>query len=148
MLMGGVTPHRTDVNTRIRALGGPVLNTAPAVTTTAKVELAPRLRAEATRLLTQYQTIKEQLKIQEHALKQVTQRIQDAFDQAGELALLDQGVAIGNCKLKVVTGVYATLDRALLIQAGCTPELLEECTVTKPKRPYLKVTTPGGRDDE
>jgi hypothetical protein len=67
---------------------------------------------------------------------------------AGEYDALESGIELDGYKAKIVYGTSNTFDKKKLVGLGIN---LEEVTISKPKKPYVKVSVPGrGRkhDDE
>jgi hypothetical protein len=54
-------------------------------------------------------------------------------------------VALDGFKVTEVTNLRSTLDQKKLIEMGVTTDMLAEATVTKPGKPYTKVTCPGDK---
>jgi hypothetical protein len=46
-------------------------------------------------------------------------------------------------KVTFVLNLRSFLDKQKLIEMGVTTEMLEEATITKPGKPYEKITCPG-----
>ena len=64
------------------------------------------------------------------------------------LGALTQGVSLDGFKTKYIASVRSILDKKILIGLGVTEEMLTEATVTKPSKPYLKITPPGEREED
>ena len=123
----------------------------PTVTTTVKrtVTLRTQLRMAIMPRLAEY----ARLAIQEAALRaELTNRkhqLEEMFENAGQAEVLDSGLDIEGFKLKIVRGMQTSLDKKFLMEEyGVTAEMLEAATTSKPKKPYLKVTLPGGHEGD
>ena len=119
-------------------------------TTTVKTELklTPALKRKLSVYLNTHAQIAAQMREAKEALDSNKAAIEALFIAAGEGNALIDGVDIDGFKLKHVHPVTSKLDRKKLMDAGVSAAQLEEGTLTRPGRPYVKITAPGGRDDE
>ena len=122
----------------------------PTVQTTATqdVHLSTGVRARIVTHLHTYAELTAELKRLGEERTAALERIEHAFEDAGEGVALDHGVAIAGYKLKVVRRIVKTLDKKLLIGMGVSVAMLEEATISKPAAQYLKITLPGGVSEE
>ncbi len=107
-------------------------------TVTEEVKLKPALKAKLTKKLKVYAELHTQLKAVQAAMDKEKAEIGSLREEAGVTSL-----AIDGFKVTQVTNLRTTLDKLKLIEMGVTTEMLEEATVTKPGRPYEKITCPG-----
>ena len=122
-----------------------------AITTkeTVAVKLSPALKQQVREHLAHYARLATQRKALVDELLAVGTRIEEAFARAKEEHALDQGVEVNGFKLKRVTSTTSRLDIDYLTKEfGVTAGMLEAVTVTKPRRPYLKITAPGTTSEE
>lgn len=116
---------------------------------TVAVKLSPALKQQVREHLAHYARLATQRKAIADELYAVGIRIEEAFARAKEEHALDQGVEVNGFKLKRVIGTTSHLDLDYLtIHFGVTAGMLEAATVTKPRRPYLKITAPGSTSEE
>jgi len=124
---------------------------SPAITTTVvqTVKLSPALRTKVLKMLQIYAETDAQMKAIKTAKVAALSAVERLFEQAGEAEALDQGCAIDGFKLKVVMGRTSTLNvKFLMEEFGVTAEMLEQATESKAKKPYLKITVPGGDEEK
>ena len=50
--------------------------------------------------------------------------------------------------MKYVAGERKVLDKGILIDLGVSQEMLDEATVPKKIKPYMKISAPGEKEDE
>lgn len=111
------------------------------VTTTREVTLKPQVRRKLLNELRAYQELKQQYKAIEMAMDKHKDAIGALREQTGETS-----IALEGFKVTQVTQTRSTLDRKLLLEQGVTMGQIENATVTKPGRPYTKVTVPGDKE--
>lgn len=119
-------------------------------TTTVKTELrlTPALKRKLSVYLNTHAQIAAQMREAKEALDSNKAAIEALFIAAGEGNALIDGVDIEGFKLKHVHPITSKLDRKKLMDAGVSLAQLEEGTVTRPGKPYIKLTPPGAKDDE
>ena len=115
---------------------------------TQDVHLSAGVRARIVTHLYTYAELTAELKRLEEERTAALERIEHAFEDAGEGVALDNGVAISGFRLKVVRRIVKTLDKKRLIGMGVSVAMLEEATVSHPAKRYLKVTLPGASNHE
>lgn len=105
---------------------------------TTEVALKPALKSKLLRELKVYAQLRTDLKAIEAALDKHKGVIGGLREEAGV-----QSLSIEGFKVTSVTNLRSSLDKQKLLAMGVTTEMLEEATVTKPGKPYEKVTCPG-----
>jgi len=117
-------------------------------TQTTEVKLVPALKRKLLLKLRAY----EELVAQAHAIKSAQTKIkgevETLFIDADEFAALQDGAAVGDYKLKYVSPVRSSLDKKRLLAQGVTMAQIEFATVSRPTKPYVKITVPGADEDE
>lgn len=74
--------------------------------------------------------------------------VEELFAKDGQEAALDAGTTLDGFKVKRVTGTQSTLNKKDLMQAfDLTPDELDAFYDVKPKRPHIKITAPGQKDE-
>ena len=117
--------------------------TSVTVTETREVRLEPRLKKKLQTALKQYQAIKQQLEAVQHALDKQKDVIGSLRDETGETS-----IALDGFKITLVAGVTSKLDVKKLIANGVTQGQIKMSTVTKPSKPYTKISMPSSREEE
>jgi len=117
-------------------------------TVTTEVKLSTALRRKVLTELKTFAGLQQQMKVLQVAMQTKKDRVQTLFESAGEFDALTQGVALDGFKAKYISSTRKTLDKKILIGLGVTTEMLEEATVEKPSKPYLKITSPGEKEGE
>ena len=113
---------------------------AMTVTTTTKeeIKLKPILRVKLSRRLKVYAELRTQLKALELAMDKEKTEIGKIREQVGVTSLTLDGF-----KVTEVINIRSTLDKKKLVELGVTTAQIEQATVTKPGKPYTKITCPG-----
>ena len=121
------------------------LSTAVTTVTKEEVKLKPALKAKLSKRLRVYGELRTQLKAIEAAMDKEKAEIGKLREEVGVTSLKLDGYSVTQ-----VTSLRSTLDKKKLIEMGVTTDMLEEATVTKPGRPYEKITCPGDKtgDDD
>ena len=113
------------------------LEVTTAVEPKAELTLTPSQRAGLLINLRMYKTLKADLKDLEAAIDEQRKVL------AGKLAALgESSLALDGYKLTEITPTTSKLDPMKLVELGVTTAQIEQATVTKPGRPYLKITVP------
>lgn len=107
-------------------------------TQTTEVVLAPRLKRKLLTELRAFQEVKTQISALQNALDAHKVSIEKLRVESGENSLGIEGF-----KISLVSPVRSSLDKKRLLEAGVSMAQLEQGTVTKPTKPYTKVTVPG-----
>ena len=110
-------------------------------TTTHEVKITGLQRRK---LLTELRAF-EELKSQRDAIDHAIQSHKDAVDKIRE-QLGEQSFALEGYKVTQVCGVSSKLDKKKLLALGVSMAMMEQATVTTPKRPYLLISVPGEKD--
>ena len=123
---------------------------SPKATTiqTTEVKLTPTLKRKVLTELRTFAALHEQIRPLKAAMQQRKDKVQKLFEDAGEFGALTQGVSLDGFKTKYIASVRGILDKKILIGLGVSEEMLAEATVTKPSKPYLKITPPGEKEEE
>ena len=107
-------------------------------TISTEVQLKPSVRRKLIAELNSYQELKNQLTEIQKALDTHKVNIEGIRESVGE-----QSISISGFKVSLVSPVRSSLDKKALLEAGVSMAQLEAGTVTKPVKPYTKVSTPG-----
>lgn len=110
-------------------------------TTTAEVKLKPTLKKKLLTQLKTFHELKQELKVIQAAMDRHKTIIEECVIESGE-----QSLAIDGYKTTMVFPVRSTLDKKKLIDQGVTLAQIENATVNKPGRHYVKVTCPGDKE--
>ena len=121
----------------------PALATTVTTTTKEEVKIKPILRTRLLKRLRVYGELRTQLKAIEAAMDKEKTEIGKIREEVGVTSL-----SLNGYKITQVSPLRSTLDKQKLIAMGVTTDMLEEATVTKPGRPYEKVTCPGDKGGE
>jgi hypothetical protein len=108
------------------------------VTTSKEVKLSARVTRKLLTELNAYQGLKAQLDAIKEAMDGHKAAIEVLRDETGE-----QSIALEGFKISLVSPVRSTLDKKQLLLAGVSVAQLEAGTITKPTKPYTKLTMPG-----
>src|SRR5712664_1151708 len=111
------------------------------VSTTKEVKLTPRVTRKLLTELKGYAELKAQRNAIDAAMDGHKAAIEKLRDETGE-----QSIALEGFKVSLVSPVRSSLDRKRLLEAGVTMAQLESGTVTKPTKPYTKVSVPGEKE--
>ena len=117
-------------------------------TTTTEVKLSSALKRRVLAELATFVNLNQQFKVLKLALQKRKDTIQKAFEDAREFDALVTGTKLDGFSMKYVAGTRKILDKGKLIDLGVTAEMLEEATVEKPIKPYMKIILPGEKEDE
>lgn len=107
-------------------------------TTTTEVKLKPTLKRKLLTQLKTYHELKQDLKVIEAAMDRHRAIIEECVIESGE-----QSLALEGYKTTMVFPIRSTLDKKKLIEQGVTLAQIENATISKPGRHYVKVTCPG-----
>jgi len=109
------------------------------VSTTKEVKLSARVTRRLLTELSAYLGLKTQLDAIKTAMDGHKVAIEALRAETGE-----SSIELNGFKVTLVQPAgRATLDKKKLLEAGVTMSQLESGTVTKPVKPYTKVSTPG-----
>ncbi len=112
-------------------------------TQTTEVKLKPTLKKKLLLNLKTYQSLRDQLKAIEAAMDKHKAVVQECMNEAEE-----EKLSIDGFKTTMVFGVNSRLDKELFVQQGGTLAQLANATVTKPSRPYCKISCPGDKSHD
>jgi hypothetical protein len=112
----------------------------PTITTTqtTEVQLEPKLVTKLTNELAIYAELEAELELSKQALDAQKSKVTQLAEQTGE-----KSFGVNGHKVTLVEGTTSSLDKKKLIALGVTTAMLEEATVTKPKKAYWLITTAG-----
>jgi len=107
------------------------------------VELAPEVRARLEALLYNYQQLAAEFDILEEQLDIEVAAMKAIYDENGIKKAVIDGTPVS-----IVTGMSSSLDKLKFVELGGSLEQLNNATVKKPKRPYLRIGNPKPGEDE
>lgn len=127
----------------------PKTQIAITTTQTTEVTVSARIRQMLKARLEEHLHLAKQIKELEGRKSRIQKEVDELFAKEGQAAALDAGTDIDGIRVKKVGGVTRTLDKEALMDAcELTAEELEAFYDSKPKRPHIKISAPGERDDE
>lgn len=121
----------------------PGVSATTTVVQTTDVTLAPQLQQRLLVRLEEYARLNEEIAKRKSRQDAIKAEVDTLFVEAGEGNALMNGTDIGGYKVKMVCGLSSRLDKKRLVDLGCEPSWLEEATITKPNRPYVRISAPG-----
>lgn len=98
------------------------------------VEIAPHHLAELQARLAAYAALKFDLDLLAHQMDIEKLAIQSTLDEVG----VDK-VKVDGYSVSFVRGMSSTLDKVKFVELGGSLEMLENATVTKPKKSYISI---------
>lgn len=113
----------------------PTLTTTTTVTTA--VEISPRIRKKLLENLKAFADLKAELKAIEHTMELHKVSIDILRAETGEANL-----ALDGFRISLVSPTRSTLDVKLLLQQGVSMGQVNNATVTKPTKAYIKISIP------
>lgn len=114
-----------------------------------ELKLTPALKKKLTLWLKEYTQLTLDARRIKREKKAIEESVETAFIDADEFEALQAGIRYDNIPLKHISPLKSTLDKKLLISRGwLTTAQLEEATKTKPAKSYVKISIPGGGDEE
>lgn len=120
----------------------PSLNTTATVTTSKEVKLSVRVTRKLLTELRGYAELKAQRNAIDAAMDGHKAAIEALRETTGEQKILLEGFSVA-----LVSPVRSSLDKKRLLEAGVSMAQIEAGTVTRPTKPYTKVTVPGEKGD-
>jgi hypothetical protein len=121
----------------------PKLSTAITTTTTEEVKLAPALKVKLRKRLQTYAALHAEKKAIIEKMDKEKALIGELRDEAEVLSLDFEGF-----KVTYVQGTSSKLDKKKFVALGGPLKMLENATVTTPKKAYELVTVPGEKGDD
>lgn len=109
---------------------------ATKATATTEVEIEPALKAKLKQRLTKYRMLDAAFDAAKAALDKEAALIEGYFEQVGANSIKVKGHAT----ITEVRGVSPKLDKQLFVKSGGSLQMLEDSTVTTPKKPYVLIT--------
>lgn len=103
-------------------------------TTETTVELAPTVQAQLEANLSTYNDLKVQAQLIADAMDVEKATIREIMEENSI-----ESLKVGNQPLRMVRGVTSTLDKKKLLEQGVTQAMIDNATVTKPKKAYLDI---------
>ena len=119
------------------------LTATTTVTTTEHVALTAAQKVRLRRALKTYAELKAQIKALEMAAEKEKAAVRTIREDAGVESLTFEGFKATN-----VTSTRTSLDKMKLLEMGVTTSMLDEATVSKPGRPYERISIPGDKEDQ
>lgn len=119
------------------------LSTTVEATTTHELKLAPQVKKKLKTNLDAYADLKLQRDAIDHAMRKHKDVVEGILTDVGESSLKLDGYTS-----TIVSQVRKKLDQMKLIALGVSMDIIERATVETPTKPYLKITVPGGKDEE
>ena len=116
---------------------------AVTTTQTTELKLRPAMKTKLLRELRAYAELKAQQRVLEAAMDKHKATIRGLREEVGVETLKLDGFTSTN-----VTNIRSSLDKMKLLEMGVTTDMLEEATVSKPGRPYEKISCPGDKSRE
>jgi hypothetical protein len=107
-----------------------------AVTATQELVLEPALKKKLEQRLEIYRKLDAEYDLAKAKRDKEKANIEGYFEQAGANSI----EVSGHAKLTEVRGVSSTLDKKKFVELGGSLKMLEDATVTRPKRPYLLIS--------
>jgi hypothetical protein len=120
------------------------MSKGPSITTSLaqEVNLEPRVKAFIRVQLTEYQSLQKKIKELEAKQAEIKQSVTDKFIDADQIDALMAGADIDGIKVKMVAGTRRELDKMRLMKKhGLSQADLDECTIEKANKPYVKIST-------
>jgi hypothetical protein len=114
-------------------------------TVTEQVTLTPALRRKLLVELRAYAGLRTQLKTIEYAMDKVKSKVEGVLGDVGE-----SNLSVDGFKTALICAKGSSkLDPMKLVALGVSTSIIEKATVQgPPKAPYIKITCPGGKDDQ
>lgn len=111
-------------------------STKTEVTATQELVLEPALKKKLEQRLEIYRKLDAEYDLAKAKRDKEKVNIEGYFEQAGANSI----EVAGHAKLTEVRGVSSTLDKKKFVELGGSLKMLEDATVTTPKRPYVLIT--------
>lgn len=115
------------------------MTTTVTTTTTTTVKLAPKLRAKLLKECQAWEVANHLSKKGEADKKAAVANVDALMSDSGEFKALEEGVTVDRFKAKMVFPTSTKWDEERL-RRFLTPAQMEECRVTTPGRPYVKIS--------
>lgn len=116
-------------------------------TQTTEVALKPVLKRRLLLKLRTYEELATQMRALKAAQDKIKGEVETLFIDADEFQALQEGAAVGDFKIKYVSPIRSSLDKKKLLAQGVTMAQIENATVSRPTKPYVKITTPNDAED-
>jgi len=117
-------------------------------TITQTVQLSAALKRKVLTELRTWEELHTQQKILELAMEKAKACAHKIFTDAGCEQALEDGISIEGFKAKLVKSKGGRLDKGVLITLGVTSEMLDEATVEFDKKPFVRITAPGEKEED
>ena len=112
-------------------------------TTKHQVKLSPKVQARLLNDLKAYASAKANRDVLEQSMKNYRGDIEQIMVEAGE-----ERIEVDGFKTTMIAPVRKKLDPKRLVALGVSMDIIAQATVEEPGTPYVKVSLPGGKDDE
>lgn len=120
------------------------LSTTVEATTVREIRLVPQLKKKLKTNLDAYADLKLQREAIDHAMNKHRDAVEKIMEEVGEGSLKLDGYT-----MTIIKAVRKTIDKMkLMTKFGLTIDQIEEASTEKATKPYVKISLPGGRDDE
>lgn len=110
------------------------LTVTPGVLATETVDVAPEIVEKLVGTLSTYQELKVQRDLLDEAMKAESKKIQAEMDLLGVDKLEIEGTPC-----TIVRGHTSSLDKMKFVSLGGSLEMLQNATVSKPRKAYLRI---------
>lgn len=120
------------------------MTTTVTTTQTTTVKLAPKLRAKLLKECQAWEVANMVAKKAEADKKAAVANVDTLMSDSGEFKALEEGVSVDRFRAKMVFPTNTKWDEEQL-RRFLTPAQMEECRVTTPGRPYVKISA--GKDE-
>ena len=127
---------------------GSNMPTKVTTTITTEIKLSATLKRKLLTELRTFENLHKQARALKHAIQGRKDIIQKAFETADEFDALIAGTKLEGFSMKYIAGERKVLDKGILIDLGVSQEMLDEATVSKKIKPYMKISAPGEKEDE
>lgn len=133
------------------------LSVAPTATTqaTTEVKLAPAVRRMVLQRCEEHAALAAQVrelkgtKQKPGRMKRIEMEIDELFTKEKQGAALLDGTKLGGYGIKAVYGKRSVFDKlGFMKKHGLTQADFDAFTTTEDNEPYIRITAPGGTDDE
>lgn len=101
---------------------------------TTQIEIDPEIAAKLSATLSMYQDLKLQRDLLDEAMAAESKKIQAEMELLGVDKLQIEGVPC-----TVVHGTSSSLDKQKFVALGGSLTMLQEATITKPRKAYLRI---------
>lgn len=124
--------------------------TSVSVTTsvTTKLKVTPKAKTMLLERCKEAIELNAKKKEIESRLDRLKGEVDQLFKKEKQTDALCDGTSVDGFKVKLVCGTGKRLNHSKLIELGCEPEWIAEATEEFDKKPYIKISAPGLKEDE